>query len=81
MGMRTFAREVARNKSYRKCGTTSMFDYYFQKTWRDKGHPACSGTRWARGTKKKRRRGKGLVRMIREARKRLREWRKGTKKA
>lgn len=37
--MRKLAREVARNKSYRKSGTTDMFDYFFTKIWREKGHP------------------------------------------
>lgn len=40
MGLRTLARTVARNKSYKKCGTTSMFGYFFSKEWREKGHPA-----------------------------------------
>lgn len=40
MGLRTLARTVARNKSYRNCGTTDMFGYYFSKEWREKGHPA-----------------------------------------
>lgn len=40
MGLRTLARTVARNQSYRKYGTTDMFDYFFTKIWREKGHPA-----------------------------------------
>lgn len=37
--MRKLARTVAMNKSYAKCGTTDMFDYFFSKMWREKGHP------------------------------------------
>lgn len=37
--MRTLARTVARNKSYVKCGTTDMLEYFFDKIWREKGHP------------------------------------------
>lgn len=50
--MRTLARTVARNKSYAKCGTTDMFEYFFDKIWREKGHPR-SGL--LRPTKKRRR--------------------------
>lgn len=52
MGLRTLARTVARNQSYRKSGTTDMFDYFFTKAWREKGHTA-SGVN--RPTKKPRR--------------------------
>lgn len=55
MGLRSLARTVAANKSYRQSGTTDMFGYFFQKEWRDKGHPA-SGV--DRPTKKPRRGGK-----------------------
>ncbi len=40
MGLRSLARTVAANKSYRKSGTTDMFEYFFLKAWREKGHPA-----------------------------------------
>ncbi len=40
MGLRSLARTVAANKSYRQSGTTDMFDYFFTKLWREKGHPA-----------------------------------------
>ena len=40
MGLRSLARTVAANKSYRQSGTTDMFDYFFTKVWREKGHPA-----------------------------------------
>lgn len=36
MGLRTLARTVAKNKSYKKCGTTDMFGYFFTKEWREK---------------------------------------------
>lgn len=39
MGLRSLARTVAANKSYRNSGTTDMFGYFFQKAWREKGHP------------------------------------------
>ncbi len=51
--MRSLARTVARNTSYQKSRTTDMFQYFFTKLWREKGHPA-SGIN--RPTKKKRRR-------------------------
>lgn len=35
--MRRLARTVAHNKSYQKCGTTDMFQYFFAKLWREKG--------------------------------------------
>lgn len=38
--MRKLAREVARNQSYKRSGTTDMFHYFFDKIWREKGHPA-----------------------------------------
>ena len=40
--MRKLARKVARNQSYKKSGTTDMFHYFFDKNWREKGHPASS---------------------------------------
>lgn len=40
MGLRTLARTAAKNKSYKKCGTTDMFGYFFSKEWREKGRPA-----------------------------------------
>lgn len=52
MGMRTLARTVAANMSYRQSHTTDMFGYFFTKLWRDKGHPA-SGR--ANNTKKRKR--------------------------
>ncbi len=52
MGLRSLARTVVANKSYRQSGTTGMFDYFFTKLWREKGHPA-SGIE--RPTKKPRR--------------------------
>ena len=54
MGLRSLARTVAANKSYRQSGTTDMFDYFFTKVWREKGHPASG----AEKKKKKRRRGR-----------------------
>lgn len=36
--MRKLARTVAKNMSYRKCGTMNMFDYFFEKIWRG-NHP------------------------------------------
>lgn len=48
MGLRTLARTVARNQSYRKSGTTDMFDYFFTKIWREKGHPASGVNRPAK---------------------------------
>lgn len=53
MGMRTLARTVARNKSYKKCGTTDMFGYFFSKVWREKGHPANLNTMGSPGPTKK----------------------------
>lgn len=44
--------KVARNQSYKKSRTTDMFQYFFTKMWREKGHPA-SGI--DRPTKKRRR--------------------------
>lgn len=35
--MRSLARTVARNQSYKKCHTTDMFQYFFTKIWREKG--------------------------------------------
>ncbi|MEZ3504911.1 MAG: hypothetical protein K1W25_15945 [Lachnospiraceae bacterium] len=55
MGLRSLARTVAANKSYRNSGTTDMFGYFFQKAWREKGHPASEVDR---PTKKPRRGGK-----------------------
>lgn len=49
--MRKLAREVARNQSYKRSGTTDMFHYFFDKIWREKGHPA---SRRMNPTKKKR---------------------------
>lgn len=40
--MRSLARTVARSKSYNQCGTTDMFQYFFTKLWREKGHPASN---------------------------------------
>ena len=40
MGLRTLARTVARNKSYKKSRTTDMFGYFFSEGWREKGHTA-----------------------------------------
>lgn len=54
MGLRSLARTVAANKSYRNSGTTDMFGYFFQKAWREKGHPASEVDR----PTKKRRRGR-----------------------
>lgn len=51
--MRSLARTVARNQSYKKSHTTDMFQYFFTKLWREKRHPA-SGI--DRPTKKRRRR-------------------------
>lgn len=45
MGLRSLARTVAANKSYRESGTTDMFGYFFQKEWREKGHPASDVVR------------------------------------
>ncbi|MCR2047907.1 hypothetical protein NSB25_11485 [Acetatifactor muris] len=54
MGLRSLARTVAANKSYRQSGTTDMFDYFFTKAWRENGHPASGADR----PTKKRRRGR-----------------------
>lgn len=51
-GMRSLAREVARNQSYQKTHTTDMFQYFFTKHWREKGHPAATGRRSWRACKK-----------------------------
>lgn len=40
MGLRTLARTIAHNKSYNNCRTTDLFQWYFSKAWREKGHPA-----------------------------------------
>lgn len=40
MGLRKVARTVAREQSYKKSRTTDMFNYFFSKMWRAKGHPA-----------------------------------------
>jgi len=40
MGLRKLARTAARGKSYTESRTTDMFQYYFSKMWRAKGHPA-----------------------------------------
>lgn len=40
------------NKSYAKCVTTDMFEYFFDKIWREKGHPKSNRFN---NTKKKRR--------------------------
>ena len=45
MGLRTIARTVVRNQSYKHGGTTDMFDYFFTKMWREKGHPAANPDR------------------------------------
>ena len=37
--LRKLARDAARSKSYKQSKTTSMFYYYFEKEWREKGHP------------------------------------------
>lgn len=38
--MRKITRGMARSQSYKKTGTTNMFHYFFEKTWREKaGHP------------------------------------------
>lgn len=50
--MRRLARTVAANKSYQKCHTTDMFEYFFEKLWREKGHPARPGGRFWRACKK-----------------------------
>ncbi len=50
--MRSLARTVAHNKSYKKCGTTDMFHYFFTKMWREKGHPEATGRRKRRACKK-----------------------------
>lgn len=50
--MRSLARTVAHNKSYKKCGTTDMFHYFFTKLWREKGHPEATGRRKRRACKK-----------------------------
>lgn len=34
--MRKLVREKARAQSREKCGTTSMFHYYFKKMWKEK---------------------------------------------
>ena len=52
--MRKLARTVAANQSYKNGGTTDMFDYFFTKVWREKGHPASGADR----PTKKRRRGR-----------------------
>ena len=39
MGLRTLARTVCVNKSYKKSRTTDMFSYFFSTIWRTK-HPA-----------------------------------------
>lgn len=54
--MRSLARTVARNQSYKKSGTTDMFHYFFTKLWREKGHPASGidrPTKRKRGIRKK----------------------------
>lgn len=53
MGLRSLARTVARNKSYAKSGTTDMFDYFFSKEWRAKGHGANLNKRGCPGPTKK----------------------------
>lgn len=52
-GLRKLAREVAHNQSYRKSHSTDMFGYFFQKIWRDKGHPERSASS-RKASKKKR---------------------------
>lgn len=53
-GLRGLAREVAHSQSYRRSHTTDMFGYFFQKNWRDKGHPASGIPSWRACKKKKR---------------------------
>lgn len=43
MGLRTLARTTAKNMSYKKSKTTDMVEYFFDKKWREKGHPANRG--------------------------------------
>ena len=50
--MRKLARAVAMNRSYVNSGTTDMFEYFFDKIWREKGHPKLNRIN---PTKKKRR--------------------------
>lgn len=52
MGLRKLARTTAKNMSYKKSKTTDMFDYFFDKKWRDKGHPANVQYKGAGPTKK-----------------------------
>lgn len=40
--MRKLARTVAHSKSYQQTHTTDMFQYFFTKLWREKGHPASN---------------------------------------
>lgn len=38
---RRLARQTAKAKSYKKSGTTDMFEFFFTKIWRERvGHPA-----------------------------------------
>ena len=37
--LRKVARDAAKGKSYKNAKNTNMFEYYFVKMWREKGHP------------------------------------------
>ena len=38
-GMRKVARQVAHSRAYRADHNTDRFKYFFEKEWREKGHP------------------------------------------
>lgn len=53
--MRSLTRTIARNQSYNKSRTTDMFQYFFTKLWREKGHSASGIDRPTKKQRKKRR--------------------------